>query len=423
MKRGRIRWWIAGLLFASTVINYIDRQTFSVLSPVLKAEYKWTNTDLASVLIAFRIAYTIGQSVSGRLLDRLGTRVGLACSVTFYTAVAALTSLASGLGSFRAFRFLLGAGESANWPGATKAVAEWFPARERGFAVALFDSGSSIGGAVAPFLVLGLYHGFGSWRPVFLVTALLGFVWIIAWLKLYHPPELHPAIGAEELAHVRAGQSRGTAGEPAVRWIQLLRYRQTWGLILGRLLLDPYWFLVAEWFAIYLLSRGFRLEDSMMGFWAPFLAADLGNFSGAALSSWFIRRGWPTGKARRTVMVLFGPSMLALAGAAFTSSYVILILLFAWASFAYAACSTMFLALPADVFHSSAVASVSGLSGTGAGIGVLISTYLIGVVSDRASFQPIVLAASVMPCVAVATMFVLLRPARGEKQNPLLCDY
>src|SRR5258707_1743308 len=160
-----LRWWIGGILFASTVINYIDRQTLSVLAPFLKQEYHWTNTDYAYVAIAFRLAYTIGQTVCGRQIDRLGTRLGLTISVTWYSIVSLLTSLASGLKSFAAFRFLLGAGESANWPGASKAVSEWFPNRDRGLAAALYDSGSSIGGAIAPFLILPLYLRFASPAP------------------------------------------------------------------------------------------------------------------------------------------------------------------------------------------------------------------------------------------------------------------
>src|ERR1044071_4085931 len=150
-----LRWWIGGLLFASTVINYLDRQTLSVLAPFLKQEYSWNNEQFALIIIAFRVAYSVGQTVSGRLIDRVGTRRGLTITVIWYSVAAMFTSLAMGLRSFSFFRFLLGAGESANWPAATKAVAEWFPKRERGWAVALFDSGSSIGGAVAPLLVIG----------------------------------------------------------------------------------------------------------------------------------------------------------------------------------------------------------------------------------------------------------------------------
>jgi len=151
-----LRWWIGGLLFASTVINYIDRQTLSVLGPYLKHDYQWNNQQFALIVIAFRVAYSVGQTVSGRLIDRIGTRKGLTITVIWYSIAAMLTSLAVGLRSFAFFRFLLGAGESANWPAATKAVSEWFPKRERGWAVALFDSGSSIGGAIAPLLVIGL---------------------------------------------------------------------------------------------------------------------------------------------------------------------------------------------------------------------------------------------------------------------------
>ena len=408
-----LRWWIGGLLFASTVINYIDRQTLSVLAPYLKRDYGWTNTDFASVLIAFRIAYTIGQGVFGRLIDRLGTRRGLSFSVAFYSTVACLTAFAQGITGFRVFRFLLGAGESANWPGATKATSEWFPDRERGWAVALFDSGSSVGGAIAPFLVVWLYHTFGTWRPAFVVTGSLGFLWLIAWRMLYRTPDKHPRITKEELDYIRRGRASSpdeTAAGPG--WGVLLRYRQTWGIVIGRTLLDPYWFLVAEWFAIYLMSKGISIEQSILGFWVPFLAADLGNFFGGGLSSWWIRRGWPVGKARRTVLMVFGPSMLLLIPAAFTSHYLLLVSLFAWSTFAYAACSTMFLALPADVFNSRAVASVSGLSGTGAGIGTLISTYLIGRVADAFSFQPIIVVASIVPCIATLIFVTMVRARR-----------
>jgi ACS family hexuronate transporter-like MFS transporter len=420
-----LRWYIGGLLFASTVINYIDRQTLSVLAPFLKDQYHWTNQDYGTVLIAFRIAYTIMQMVSGRLLDWLGTRRGLTLTVTWYSTVASLTALVQGIASFRVFRFLLGMGEAANWPGATKAVAEWFPDRERAWAVAMFDSGSSVGGAVAPFLVLFLFRTFGSWRPAFLVTGSLGFLWLLAWRAFYRVPEKHPRITREELEYIRRGRNAGVSEETGanVGWKKLLRYRQTWGIIIGRSLLDPYWFMIAEWFGIYLVSKGVKPEESVIAFWVPFVAGDLGNFFGGGLSSYWIRRGWPVGKARRAVILIFGPSMLLLIPAAFLSQKILLVGLIGYATFAYAACSTMFLSLPADVFQSRAVASVSGLSGTGAGIATLISTYLIAVVSTRYSFQPIIIAASIVPCVATVIFMTMVR--RGKKRDPegLLLDF
>jgi ACS family hexuronate transporter-like MFS transporter len=421
-----LRWWIGGLLFASTVINYIDRQTLSVLAPALKDQYHWTNSDFATVLIAFRVAYSVMQLVSGRLLDRLGTRRGLSISVAFYSIVAACTALAQGIGSFRVFRALLGAGESAGWPGAAKAVSEWFPDRERAWAVALFDSGSSLGGAIAPFLVILLFHAFGSWRPAFLITASLGFLWLIVWKNVYHTPETHPRITPEELALIRRERHSAEQIVPAplrpVAVSQLLRLRQTWGIVVGRSLLDPYWFMMAEWFAIYLASKGFRMEESALGFWAPFMAADLGNFFGGGLSSYWIRRGWSVGKSRRMVVGICGPAMLLLIPAAFASRYWLLVGLFAFATFCYAACATMFISLPADVFQSGAVATVSGMSGTGAGIVTLVSTYLIGRVSDRLSFQPIIIVASMVPCLAALVMVTLVRSGKddGDRRDAIL---
>jgi ACS family hexuronate transporter-like MFS transporter len=422
-----LRWWIGGLLFASTVINYIDRQTLSVLAPALKNQYHWSNSDFATVLNSFRIAYTVMQLVAGPALDRLGTRQGLSLSVAFYSVVAACTSFARGIGTFRIFRGLLGAGESAGWPGAAKAVSEWFPDSERAWAVALFDSGSSIGGAVAPFLVLFLYRTFGSWRPAFVITASLGFVWLIVWRKFYHTPETHPRITPEELKLIQ--QSRPAKAEGPVSpsrrvpILQLLRFPQTWGIVAGRSLLDPYWFLIADWFGIYLVSKGFRMEDSGFGYWATFLAADLGNFFGGGLSSYWIRHGWSVGKSRRTVVAIFGPSMLLLIPAAFISRYWLLIGLFSFATFAYAACSTIFISLPSDVFQSGAVATVSGMSGFGAGIVTVASTALIGRVADRISFQPIIIVASMAPCVAALIMITLVRPAKKPDPSGILRSF
>ena len=217
----RLRWYIGGLLFLSTVINYIDRQTLSVLAPVLKTEFQWTNSDFALVVIAFRVAYSIGQTVSGRWLDRVGTRTGLSLAVAFYSVAAMLGSLGNGLRSFMGLRFLLGLGESANWPGATKAVAEWFPRRESGWAVALFDSGSSVGAALAPFIVLWVYQVTGSWRPAFIVTGVLGLLWIPLFRWFYRSPEDHPRLSPRNAQDILA--NRASPATP--RWAARGRVR------------------------------------------------------------------------------------------------------------------------------------------------------------------------------------------------------
>ncbi len=417
-----LRWWIGALLFASTVVNYIDRQTLNVLAPYLKAEYHWNNSDFAWIVIAFRVSYSVVQFLGGRLIDVLGTRRGLSLTVAWYSVMAMLTSLASGLWSFCGFRFLLGAGEAANWPGATKAVSEWFPAKERGIAVALFDSGSAIGGAVAPSLVVWLYHAFGTWRPAFLITGTLGFLWLLAWILTYYKPEDHPRISDSERAMILA--TRAGADEEVLQTrtpvSKLVRYRQTWGVVAAKAILDPYWYLVADWFALFLVSRGFKLEDTLMGFWIPFVCADLGNFVGGGLSSYFIHRGWTVGAARRIIFLICGPFMLLMIPAVYTTRLWLLIAEFGLATLGYAACATIFLTLPSDLFESGSVATVSGLAGMVTGFVTIAATYTIGAVTDRYSFAPILLGASAAPVLAAIAVFTLVRNTGNTGNGVLL---
>jgi ACS family hexuronate transporter-like MFS transporter len=417
-----LRWWIGGLLFASTVINYIDRQTLNVLAPYLKAEYHWTNSDFALIVIAFRTSYAVVQLIGGRLVDLLGTRRGLGLAVAWYSVMAMLTSLANGLGGFCAFRFLLGAGEAANWPGATKAVSEWFPAKERGIAVALFDSGSAIGGAVAPALVVWLFHTFGTWRPAFLITGVLGFLWLFVWMATYRRPEDHPSISEYERALIlktRAGADEKQSPKRAPISM-LVRYRQTWGIVLARAILDPYWFLVADWFALFLVSRGFKLEDTLVGFWVPFVCADVGNFVGGGLSSYFIHLGWSVGAARRIIFLICGPLMLLLLPAVYTTRMWLLIAEFGLATLGYAACATIFLTLPSDLFESGSVATVSGLAGMVTGFVTIAATYTIGAVTDKYSFAPILMGASAAPVLAAVAVFALVQNTRDTGDGVLL---
>lgn len=419
----RLRWYIGGLLFLSTVINYIDRQTVNVLGPVLKEQFQWTNSDFARLVIAFRVAYALGQTISGRFLDRVGTRAGLSLTVAFYSASAMLSSLAGGLQSLAAFRFLLGLGESANWPGATKAVAEWFPRRESGWAVALFDSGSSIGAALAPFIVLSVYQTFGSWRPAFIVTGILGFLWIPLFRLLYHSPESHPWISADERSDIltnrasRGGPTDTSSSGSLLGYRTLLALPQTWGILIGKALTDPVWFFITDWLAIYLVSRGFKLEESLLAFWVPFLAADLGNFAGGGFSSALIKRGWRVGAARKAVIVWGTLGMLLLIPTIYVSSLGAIAVCFAIATFAYAALSTMILNLPADIYPSRSVASVSGMSGTAAGLGTIAATYVTGIVADRYSFEPLLIGGSLIPLAAMLALLVLVRNNEATRRG------
>ncbi len=418
-----LRWWIGALLFASTVVNYIDRQTLSALAPFLKQEYRWTNEDYALIVIAFRVAYALGQTVLGRVMDHIGTRLGLTLTVAGYSIAAMLTSFASGLRSFMFFRFLLGLGESPNWPAATRIVSEWFPKHERGWAVALFDSGSSIGAALAPAMVIWLYHHCGGWRPAFLLTGTLGLVWIIFWRILYHPPEAHPRLSEAERRMLFADRQEwnealeATSKAPPLR--RLLQLRQTWGVIVARAFTDPVWYFIADWFMIYLVGKGFKPEQTLIAFWIPFVAADLGNFAGGGVSSWLIRRGWPVGRARKAVVLCGGLGMTLLVPTIPLTNLFAISVCFAVATFAYAAFSTMALVLPSDLYRSGSVATVSGLSGTAASALTIGSTYLVGWVSERYSFAPILATASVIPLLGAGLVLLLVRNPVGAEAGLL----
>jgi ACS family hexuronate transporter-like MFS transporter len=419
-----LRWWIGGLLLASTIINYIDRQTLSALAPYLKQEYHWTNTDYANIVIGFRVAYSLGLAIVGRLMDRIGTRRGLTLSVTWYSLVSIFTSLATGFYSFMTFRFLLGAGESGNWPGATKAVSEWFPKRERGLATALFDSGSSVGGAIAPFIVLSVYSRWG-WRPAFVLPGMLGFVWLIVWRRIYHPPQEHPRISQTEREMLRAETQDFDVrpGRVRSRWRDLLKLPQTWGAIVAKGMTDPVWFFVTDWFPIYLVAKGIPLKSGLLAVWVPFIASDLGNFFGGAASGYLIRRGWSLGAARKAMVVFGGIGVLSLIPTIFVVKLWMIAGLFALATFSYATFSTIANVLPADLFSSESVASVSGLSGMAAGIGTIIAFTFIGRVSDARqavaihSFDPIVVVAGLIPFVGMILVLLLVRNTRATNEG------
>jgi ACS family hexuronate transporter-like MFS transporter len=419
-----LRWWIGGVLFASTVINYIDRQTLALLSPFLKELYHWTNSDYANLLIGFRIAYTVGQTVCGRFMDRVGTRRGLTLSVFFYSIVSISTSLARGFYSFATFRFLLGAGESANWPGATKAVSEWFPKQERALATAFFDSGSSIGGALAPFVILPIYFRWG-WRAVFVIPGLLGLLWLLVWRKAYYLPREHPRLGADERERILADAANPQDGSfPQVsRWVDLLRVPQTWGTIIARAFTDPVWFFIADWFPIYLVAKGISLKSGLIAIWIPFIAADLGNFFGGAASGYLIKRGWSLGAARKAVVVFGGCGVMLLIPTITTVNLSRISVLFAMATFCYGSFTTIANALPSDLFHSDAVASVSGMGGTGAGFGTIIAFKLIGYFSDAHrsmathSFDSIIIVAGLVPFVGMLLVLWLVRNTKATEEG------
>lgn len=408
---GRVRWWIVWTLFFSTVTNYISRQTFSVLAPLISAQYHLSHTDLAKILGAFQISYAVTWLLGGIFLDAVGTRLGLALAVVFWSVINILTGFASSVFGFASFRFLLGIGEGFNWPGASKTVAEWFPSQERSLAVAIFDSGSSVGGAIAAMAIPLIALAFG-WRSAFVFSGLLGFVWLLVWLRIYHPLDRHPRVTPEELSYIRSGQEipgTSTVRGPR-RWLQLARDRNVWGIVLGRALTDPIWWFYVFWLPQYLSdARGFSLKRIALFAWMPFIAADIGNFTGGLISGYCIRRGVSVVKARTWVCAISCLPILAGIPAAGVHNVYSAMGLICLALWGYASWSTMGLTLPSDLFSQDVVATVTGLSGLAAGLVGAVFTIAVGILVDRFSYAPAFLVAGLMPLFATAFLFLLIR--------------
>lgn len=409
---GGTRWWIVWTLFFSTVTNYISRQTFSVLSPMLAVQYHLSHTDISRILGAFQMSYAVTWLLGGIFLDTFGTRLGLALAVSFWSLVNIFTGFAGSVVGFATARFLLGAGEGFNWPGASKTVAEWFPDDERGIAVAIFDSGSSVGGALAALIIPWIAISFG-WRWSFVFTGLLGFVWLAVWLRTYESPERHARVTAEEVAFIRAGQETFPVSQRRgfQRWFALAKSRNVWGIVLGRALTDPIWWFYVFWLPQYLSdARGFSLKRIALFAWIPFVAADLGNFTGGFVSRYCIRRGVPVIRARMWVCAISCLPILAGIPAARAHNTYAALALISIALWGYASWSTMGLTLPSDLFPQDVVATVTGLSGFAAGMVSTVFTLVVGFLVDRYSYAPAFLTAGLMPIVATGCLFILVSP-------------
>ncbi|HEY7209529.1 MAG TPA: MFS transporter [Bryobacteraceae bacterium] len=396
ISRDRRRWWLIWTLFCSTAINYVSRQTLSVLAPVITQEFHLSHTGLSNVFGAFQFAYAGMWLVGGIFLDRVGTRIGLSVAVVWWSLMSVLTSFVHSAFSLGILRFLLGMGEGLNWPGASKAVAEFFPAEERSVAVAIFDSGSSVGGAVAALSIPWIALEFG-WRAAFVFSGLLGFVWLAMWLLVYPRGR------------------RIAAPATAASWLPVLKKRETWAIVLGRSLTDPIWWFYVFWLPQYLSdTRGFSLKQIAAFAWIPFVAADIGNFTGGLISGALVKRGLPVLAARKWVCAISCLPVLAGIPAVLAASPYSSLALVCLALFGYASWSTMGLTLPSDLFPPEVVATVTGLSGLAAGLAGAGFTMLVGVLVDRFSYVPAFVLAATAPIVATFCVLFLI-PRRAAE--------
>jgi ACS family hexuronate transporter-like MFS transporter len=409
-----LRWWIAGLIFLATVINYIDRSTISVLGPVITTDLHLTNTQFGGVLTWFLLAYTISQSLSGKLYDRIGTKRGFVCSIVLWSCAAIAHAFARGVASLSVFRFVLGLGEAGNWPGAAKTVAEWFPIRERALGMGIFNSGAAIGGVIATPLIVWLNQTY-RWQTTFIVTGSLGFAWLILWLLFYQKTDRHKWLGERERRLINEGQHTNiaadapVAGRPApLSWRELLRYRQVWAIVLARFLTDPIWWLYISWLPKYLAdARGFSLTK--IGLFAPvaYGAAGAGSLLGGWISGHLVSRGWSVDRARKLVILIAALLMPAGIFAALAHNAMVSLALISVVLFGFQVWINNVQTLPSDFFSDKAVGSVAGLGGTGAGIGSMIFVFSTGWIVDHFSYVPVLIAAGLLAPLGTLVLFAL----------------
>ncbi len=410
-KVRRLRWLIIGLIFLATLINYIDRLTVSVLAPVITDALRLTNLQYASLGTWFLLAYTISQGLSGKLYDRIGARRGFTLSITVWSLAAMAHATARGLGSLSVFRFLLGLGEAGNWPGAAKVIAEWFPVRERAFAMGIFNSGAAIGSIVAPPIIVWLQLSYG-WQATFIITGALGFLWLALWLAFYQPPDRHRWLTDEERALIQE-RERGRAGEQEndlapPKWRELLRYQQVWAIVLARFVVDPVWWLFITWLPLFLHKvHGFDLKQIGMFAWVPFVAADAGSLLGGFTSGYLIKRGWSVNRARKATIGFAALLMPAGILAARTPDPMMALALIGVVLFGFQFWINNVQTLPSDFFSDKKVASVAGLGGVGAGVGSMVFVLATGWVVDHFGYTPVLTAAGMLAPVGTIVLFAL----------------
>ena len=402
----QVRWWILGMLFCVTMINFVDRQTLSVTAPKLREIFHLSNTHYGIIVSAFQLGMVIGEFPMGWLMDRRGARFGLTFAVIWWSIANALHALARSLVHFSLFRFWLGTGECGNFSGGNKVVAQWFPVKERAFAIGIFNSASMIGSAVAPFLIVPLMTRYG-WRVAFLVPSLLGMVWAAVWYVFYRAPEDHTRLSPAEAMYIRGGQAAAPAAPPPTN-SQLLRLPQTWGLMMCRFLVGPVVQFYIYWLPEYLYrERGFSLTEIAFFAWVPFLCGDIGSIGGGWVSGFLIRRGHSVRTARILTMG-FGAALCFLSLAVvLVKTIPVAMVAICLVLFGHTAVSANMFAAVSDTFPSSAVARVTGLTGIASGISGMIFPLLTGVLVDRISYTPVFAMASLMPAAGLLVLIAL----------------
>lgn len=408
---GQYRWIMCALLFFATTINYVDRQVMGILAPTLQQEIGWSEIDYGYIVAAFTGAYAIGLLLFGRFMDRVGTKIGYSVSIFIWSIAAMGHALAKSAFGFGVARFSLGLGESGNFPAAIKATAEWFPKKERALATGLFNSGATIGAVVAPLVVPWITLTWG-WQEAFIFTGLLGFIWLVFWLRLYEIPERHKRVIREEVAYIQSDPAEIVPEK--IPWLKLLKYRQTWAFVVGKLLTDPVWWFYLYWLPKFLDQR-YNLDLAHLGL--PLLViytmTSIGSVGGGWLSGAFIKSGWSVNKGRKTVMLISALLIVPIVFASTVPEWWA-VLLIGLAAAAHQSWSANLFTTVSDMFPKKAVGSVVGLGGMAGSIGGMLIATAVGFILEFTSSYFILFVIAGSAYLVTLFIFNLLVPRIGE---------
>lgn len=379
---GKYRWTIVALLFFATTINYLDRQVIGLLKPTLEKQFNWTETDYSNIVIAFQAAYAFSLLAFGGIIDKIGTKLGYTISIIMWSLAAIAHAAAKSTFGFGVARAALGLGEAGNFPAAIKAVAEWFPKKERALATGIFNSGANIGAVAAPIMVpwiLGVY----GWEMAFIVTGAIGFIWLIFWWLYYETPAKHAKLTKEEFDYIHSDMDEQNADEKPVAWLKLFGIRQTWAFVFGKMLTDPIWWFFLFWLPSY-FSTTFHL-DLKKPSWEliiVYTATTIGSIGGGYLSGYFISRGWETYKARKVAMFIFAICVVPIMAARYANNIWQAVALISLAAAAHQAWSANIYTVASDMFPKKAISSVIGIGGMAGSVGGIIFPIIVGSLLD-----------------------------------------
>lgn len=410
---GRYRWVIVALLFAATAINYVDRQMIGVLKPTLETEFGWSESDFASIVFWFQVAYAVGYLSFGKIVDTVGARLGYTIAIVIWTISHMAHGFASGVVSFAAARFGLGIGESGNFPAGIRAVTDWFPQKERAFAIGLFNAGANVGAILTPLIVPALVIWF-DWRAAFFITGIFGIAWLMVWWAVYRNPSEHPRVSASELAWIQQDPA-----DPVekIGWSKLLFVRETWAYALGKFLIDPIWWFFLFWLPGYLFERyDLDLKTFGLPLAAIYLISDVGSIAGGWLSSRLIKAGRTPNFARKLTMLICALCVLPIWFAQSIDSVWAAVLVIGLATAAHQAFSANLYTLPSDVFPRGAVGSVVGIGGTVGALGGMGMALFAGYILDATHSYEVLFAICASAYLLALTVVHVLSPRLAPAQ-------